>query len=66
MTTDTLLISDNLAATERGDTVTLSGPGAAIVLTPADIDTRHRFANGAARIQRFPCPDPDSELQWTE
>jgi hypothetical protein len=69
MTTLTLRLSDNVAATKRDSAVTLSAPRSLIVLTPAEIGALYRWANDAAHLQRFPtlpCPDPDAEANWIE
>jgi hypothetical protein len=63
---DTLVLSHYLAATRRGDLITLSGCGSLVTITPAEVDTLHRWANDDAHLQRFPCPDPDAELNWVE
>ena len=65
--TPTLRLSDNVAATKRDGAVTLSAPRCLIVLTPAQIDTLHRWVNDAAHLRRFPCPDPAVvERNWVE
>jgi hypothetical protein len=50
----------------RGDLITLSGCGSLVTITPAEVDSLHRRANDDAHLQRFPCPDPDAELNWVE
>jgi hypothetical protein len=63
---DKLMLSDYLAATRRGDLITLSGCGSLVTITPAEVDTLARWANDDAHPQRFPCPDPDAEPNWLE